>query len=83
MIPVFAGPYLGFLVDLLGLSMSTYQHLHYSAGVMSCGLTLFHVLVAAASQQSFGLDLPQNLFVVIVSVRLSYQSLKLTLYKED
>jgi hypothetical protein len=83
MIPVFAGPHLGFLADLLGLSMSTYRHLHRSAGIMSCGLALFHVLVAVASQPSFGLDLPQNLFAVIVSVRSPCHILKLTLHRED
>jgi hypothetical protein len=49
MILVFAGPHLGFLADLLCLSMSTYRHLHCSAGIMSCSLTLFYVLVAVAS----------------------------------
>ena len=79
----FAGPHLGFLADLLGLSMSTYRHLHRSAGIMSCSLTFFHVFVAVASQPSFGLDLPQNLFAVIVSVRSSCHILKLTLHRED
>ena len=82
MVPVFAGPHLGFLADLLGLSMSTYRHLHRSAGIMSCALTVFHVLVAVASQPSFSLDLPQNLFAVIVSVRSPCHILKLTLHRE-
>jgi len=83
MILVFAGPHLGFLADLLGLSMSTYRHLHRSVAIMSCSLTLFHVLVAVALHPSFGLDLPQNLFAVIVSVRSSCHSLKLTSQRED
>jgi hypothetical protein len=77
MIPVFASPHLGFLADLLGLSMSTYRHHHRSAGIMSCALTVFHVLVVVASQPSFSLDLPQNLFAVIVSVRSPCHILKL------
>ena len=82
MVPVFAGPHLSFLADLLGLSMSTYRHLHRSAGIMSCSLTLFHVLVAVASHPPFGLDLPQNLFAVIVSVRSLCHILKITLHRE-
>jgi hypothetical protein len=63
--------------------MSTYRHLHRSAGVMSCSLTFFHVLVAVASQPSFGLDLLQNLFGVIVSVHSPCHILKLTLHRDD
>jgi hypothetical protein len=83
MIPVFAGPYLSFLADLLSLSISIYWYLHRSARVISYSLTLFHVLIIIASQLSFGLDLPQNLFAVIVSIQLPYYILKLTFYKED
>ena len=71
LIPVFAGPHLSFLADLLGLALSTFQQIHRSAGLMSVFLALFHVLIIVAFRPSFALSLPQNLFAVVVSVRPS------------
>ena len=68
LIPLFAGPHLGFLADLLGVNLSTIRQIHRSAGVMAVLLAAFHTLVAVGSRPSFGLSLPQNLFAVIVSV---------------
>ncbi|KAI9769850.1 MAG: hypothetical protein M1840_003844 [Geoglossum simile] len=65
LIPVFAGPHLSFLADLLGLALSTFQQIHRSAGLMSVFLALFHVLIAVVSRPYFALSLPQNLFAVI------------------
>jgi hypothetical protein len=70
LIPLFAGPHLGSLADLLGVNLSTIRQIHRSAGVMAVLLMVFHTLVAVGSRPSFGLDLPQNLFAVIVSVEL-------------
>jgi hypothetical protein len=67
LIPLFAGPHLSTLADLLGVTLSTFLQIHRSAGVMAVLLAVFHVLVAVASRPSFALDLPQNLFAVIVS----------------
>jgi hypothetical protein len=72
MIPLFAGPHLSFLADLLGVSLRTYRQVHRSAGLMSFALILFNVLVVVFSRASFPLDLPQNLSGLIV--RLSYSS---------
>lgn len=66
-IPLFAGPHLGTLADLLGVSLSTFRQIHRSAGVMAVMHAVFHVLVIVASPPSFTLHLPQNLFAVIVS----------------
>ena len=70
LIPLFAGPHLGSFADLLGVNLSTIRQILRSAGVMAVLLAVFHTLVAIGSRRSFGLDLPQNLFAVIVSVEL-------------
>lgn len=70
MIPLFAGMHLSVLADLLGMSLRTYRRVHRSAGLISFALMLFHVVVVVASQVSYALDKPQNLFAVIVSVFL-------------
>jgi len=69
LIPLFAGPHLNTLADLLGVSLNMFRQIHRSAGIMAALLTIFHVLVAVASQTSFALDLPRNLFAVIVRVQ--------------
>lgn len=46
---------------------------------MSIILALFHDPVVTASQPSFVLNLPQNLFVVIINMQASYHILKLIL----
>jgi hypothetical protein len=58
LIPVFAGPYLSTLADLLGMSLSMFRQIHRSAGVTAVALAIFHVLVMVASQPSFSLNLP-------------------------
>jgi predicted ferric reductase len=67
LIPVFAGPHLSTLADLLVLTLATFQQIHRSAGLMAVLLAVFHVLVALIPRPAFSLDLPQNLFAVIVS----------------
>jgi hypothetical protein len=67
LIPLFTGPHLSTLADLLGVTLSTFRQIHRSAGVTAVMLTIFHVLVMVASQPSFPLDLAQNRFAVIVS----------------
>jgi hypothetical protein len=68
LIPAFASPHLSTLADLLGVSLSTFRKIHRSAGVMVVVLTIFHVLVVVARKPSFPMNLPQNLFAVIVSI---------------
>ena len=79
LMPVFAGPHLSTLADLLGVSLSMFRQIHRSAGVTAVALAIFHVLVMVTSQPSFSLDLPQNLFAVIVGSLLGRVS-PLTLY---
>ena len=70
LIPLFVGPHLGSLVDLLGVNPSAIQQIHRLAGVMAVLLAVFYTLVAIGSLLSFRLDLPQNIFAVIVSIEL-------------
>ena len=67
MIPLFLGPHQGFLADILGISLSTFRLMYYSAGIMSCSLALFHVLAILVSHTAFPLRGTANLFAVIVS----------------
>ncbi len=69
LIPLFAGPHLDLLADLLGLNLNTVRQIHRSIGVMTVLLVVFHVMVAVASRSSFALGLPRNLFAVIVSLQ--------------
>jgi hypothetical protein len=46
MVPLFAGPHLGFLADILGLSLNSLLRIHRSAGWMSFFLALFHVFIS-------------------------------------
>lgn len=63
-----AAPHLAFLAGLLGISLSLMRQIHRSVGLMTVLLVVFHVLTAAVFRPSFALDVPRNLFAVIVSV---------------
>lgn len=67
-IPLFAGPHLNFLADILGVSLNTYRRVHRSVGIMSFVLLLFHVLTVMASRNSFPLRVAENMWGVIVSL---------------
>lgn len=66
LVPLFAGPHLTFLADLLGLSLNVYRLLHRTVGVMSYALALLHVVVEMIKRQAFPLHLARNLYGVIV-----------------
>jgi hypothetical protein len=68
MSPLFIGPHLSFLADMLGVSLSTYRNIHRSMGVVSFALLLFHVLTVVIEGTSFSWSLPENLFRLIVSL---------------
>lgn len=70
LIPVFAGPHLSTLADLLGVALATVRRIHRSAGVMAIAFTVLHVLLIIASKHAFPLDQLKNLFTVIVSAVL-------------
>ena len=83
MVPLFAGPHLAFLGNILGTSLGTIHLIHRSAGIMTFSLSIAHVLVKAESRPSLPLDLPQNLFAVVVSFVLLALSRELTSHMED
>lgn len=66
-IPLFAGPHLSFIADLLGVYLSTFQRLHRVTGIMSSALLVFHVLTVVATQHSFPLRVLENMWGLIVS----------------
>lgn len=69
MIPLFLGPHLGFLADILGISLSTFRLLHRSAGLMSFGLALFHMLAMLVFHvETFSLRGIANISAVVVSI---------------
>lgn len=47
MIPLFAGPHLSFMADILGFRLGMYRRVHRSAGVMTFTVLLFLALVVA------------------------------------
>jgi hypothetical protein len=67
LIPLFAGPHLSFLADLLGITLHMYRRFHRSAGLMSFVLLVLHILTVVAKRTSFPLHNPENLFGLIVS----------------
>lgn len=67
LISLFTVSHLDTLTDLLSVTLSTFQQIYWSAGVMAVMLIIFHVLVMLASQFFFSLNLLQNKFAVIVS----------------
>lgn len=67
MIPLFLGPHLGFLADILGISLSMFRLMHRSAGLMSFGLVLFHVVAVLLSHAMFSLRGIANISAVVVS----------------
>ena len=65
--PLFVGPYLSFLTDIFGISLSAFRRLHRSAALMSSALLLCHVLTIFATRTSFPLHVVKNRWGLIVS----------------
>jgi len=78
LVPLLSGPSFNVLADLLGISLSMFRRLHRLAGVMSFVLLVFHVVTAVASQDSFPLHIPENLWGVIVSSNPFYRVLAIS-----
>jgi hypothetical protein len=66
LIPLFLGPHLSFLADVIGVSLGTFRHIHRSAGLMSLGLALFHTLVIFTSRAAFAPRGRRNVSAIIV-----------------
>jgi len=71
MMPLFFGPHLSFLADLLHISLSTYRRIHRSTGLMSFTLLLFHGITIVAVGASFSLSDLGNLHGLIVRIHNS------------
>jgi hypothetical protein len=69
--PLFFGPHLSFLADLLHITLSTYHRIHRSMRLMSFILLLFHVLTLIAVGASFPLSDLGNLHRLIVRIHNS------------
>jgi len=83
MIPLFAGPHLSFLADMLGFRLGTYRRIHRSAGLMSFALLLFHILIVAVQRTSFSLRIPEHLYGMIVCPRCHSRYVALTACRQD
>ncbi|KAH8587310.1 hypothetical protein B0O99DRAFT_694581 [Bisporella sp. PMI_857] len=55
LMPLFLGPHLSFTADILGVSLTTLQAIHRSAGFVTFGLVLFHAIVAISYQKEIEL----------------------------
>ena len=67
MIPLFAGPHLSFLADLLGISITTYRNIHRSGGIASIVLGLCHIVLSAVGGKGLSVKTRKGLFNVLVS----------------
>jgi hypothetical protein len=84
MIPLFLGPHLGFLADILGITLSAFRLMHRSAGVMSCSLVLFHVLAMLVSSTAFPLRGIANISAAVVTTLITVMfSRPLTFYRVE
>ena len=68
LIPLYLGPHLGFLADLLGLSLSTFRRVHRSAGLLSSCLVLFHALAVI---NRFTLGDRRHISAVVASILIT------------
>lgn len=66
MIILFAGPHLGFLADVLGVSVRTFRRFHVSAALVSLVLAIFHSILGVARKGNLSLRNPEDLFAIVV-----------------
>jgi hypothetical protein len=65
MIPLFAGPHLSYLADILGVPLRAYRRIHRAGGMMSFFLLIFHVLTVIATRTAFPLRVTENTWVFL------------------
>ena len=70
MIPLFLGPHLSFIADILGISLRKFRLIHRFAGLMSFGLVCLHVLAVAVSHTDFALYGTANISAAVVMTTL-------------
>ncbi|OCK88971.1 uncharacterized protein K441DRAFT_586055, partial [Cenococcum geophilum 1.58] len=60
-IPLFASPYLNFLIDILRVSLNIYRRVYRLVRIISFILLLFYIFTVMASQNSFPLCVAENI----------------------
>lgn len=68
LIACFAGPYLGFLADVLAVSVNTCRRLHAAAGALGILLAVVHASAAAAGNKALDLHDPKDVFALVVGL---------------
>lgn len=62
----YAGPYLGFLADVLGLSLRSCRRLHGTVGTLAVGLAALHAAAGGAAKGRLDLHSPKDVFGLMV-----------------
>lgn len=62
----FMGPYLGFLADVLAVSVSSCRRLHAAAGTLGAMLAVVHASTAAAVNKTLNLHAQKDVFALMV-----------------
>lgn len=67
LIPLFLGPHISFLADIFGISLNNFRKMHRSAGFMSCGLVIVHIVIMLRSRtEVFRVQGASNISAVVV-----------------
>ncbi|KAJ2969021.1 hypothetical protein NQ176_g8886 [Zarea fungicola] len=75
----YAGPYLGFIADVLGLSLRSFRRLHASVGTLAVALAVFHAAMGGAAKGRLDLHLSKDVFALISIICLCAQVIPLAL----
>lgn len=71
--PLLLGFHLGFVADLLGVSLHVFRRVHRSVAIMAFSLATFHVATAAASEAVIFSKSSRQPFTILVSNTLCFQ----------
>ncbi|KAJ3499729.1 hypothetical protein NLG97_g111 [Lecanicillium saksenae] len=75
----YAGPYLGFLADVLGLSLRSCRRLHGTVGTLAVGLAAFHAATGGVAKGRLDLHSPKDVFALVSILCLCAQVIPLAL----
>ena len=74
MIPLYFGLHLGFIADLLGLSLKDFCSIHGASAVMSAILGILHGVLNSVSGQESRIDRGKQIYGLIVSTFAQFQT---------
>ena len=74
MVPLFFGLHLGFIADLLGLSLKDFSSIHGASAVMSTTLGVLHVILNGFSRQESNFHGRKQIYGLIVSTFEQYRT---------